>query len=113
MRQYRADNPARVLLQLAKQRAGRLGVPFSITEEDIRIPKRCPVLGIRLKHGIEKLRKSSPSLDRLNPRLGYVPGNVAVISFMANAIKSNATPKQLEKVSKWVNKRVHLQSAKV
>jgi uncharacterized membrane protein len=49
----------------------------------------------------------------LNPRLGYVPGNVAVISFIANAIKSNATPKQLEKVSKWVTKRVHMQAAKM
>jgi hypothetical protein len=113
MRQYRADNPARVLFQLAKQRAARIGVPFSITEADIRIPKRCPVLGLRLKHGIEKRRNSSPSIDRLNPRLGYVPGNIAVISYIANMIKSNATPKQLEKVSKWVLRRSVLATPKM
>jgi hypothetical protein len=71
------------------------------------------VLGLRLKQGKNKRRRnSSPSIDRLNPRLGYVPGNIAVISHIANAIKSNATPKQLEKVYKWVSKRSRLQTDK-
>jgi hypothetical protein len=89
-------------------------VPFSITEDDIRIPKRCPVLGLRLKQGTGKRRRnSSPTLDRLNPRLGYVPGNVAVISFIANTIKSNATPRQIQKVAEWVGKRAKLNTPKV
>lgn len=71
------------------------------------------MLGLRLKQGKDKKRRnSSPSIDRLDPRLGYVPGNIAVISYIANAIKSNATPKQLEKVSKWVSKRSRLQADK-
>lgn len=94
------------MLHLAKQRATRIGVPFSITINDIRMTKKCPVLGLRFKQGKGHRRLDrSPTLDRLNPRLGYVPGNVAVISFKANLIKSNGTPAQIRKVSEWVAKR--------
>lgn len=72
------------------------------------------MLGLRLKQGTCRKRlNASPSLDRLNPRKGYVPGNVAVISFIANTIKSNATPTQLRKVADWVAKRVSKASHKV
>jgi len=46
--------------------------------------------------GVGKICAGSPSLDRINPALGYVKGNVWVISFKANAIKQNATVQELE-----------------
>jgi uncharacterized protein YejL (UPF0352 family) len=46
----------------------------------------------------------SPQLDRLVPELGYVVGNVAVISRLANTIKSNATPQQIRAVADWFAK---------
>jgi len=52
-------------------------------------------------------------LDRLNPKLGYVPGNVTVISYLANMIKYNATPKQLQKVATWVAKQSAKRTPKV
>jgi hypothetical protein len=36
--------------------------------------------------------------------LGYVKGNVAVISHRANAIKNNATAEELQMVARWVSK---------
>jgi hypothetical protein len=94
-----------VLLALAKQRAKQNGTPFKITEEDIKIPKRCPALGITLKQGTGKRRlNSSPTLDRVNPSLGYVPGNVIVISYLANAIKSNADHWQIARVADWLKR---------
>lgn len=46
---------------------------------------------------------SSPSLDRLRPELGYVRGNICVISNLANRIKSNATSaEELEHVAAWM-----------
>ena len=39
---------------------------------------------------------SSPSLDRIIPSLGYVKGNIRVISFRANTLKNNATLSELE-----------------
>ena len=37
----------------------------------------------------------SPSLDKIKPHLGYVPGNVLVVSHRANMIKHDATPEEL------------------
>jgi hypothetical protein len=44
----------------------------------------------------------SPSLDRIDPKKGYVKGNVAVISYKANRIKQDATPEELEAVASWL-----------
>lgn len=94
-----------MLLALAKQRAKVSGIPFRITEKDIRIPKRCPALGIPLKHGTGRRRlDGSPTLDRVNPKLGYVPGNVVVVSYLANTIKSNANAVQIGKVYRWLKR---------
>jgi hypothetical protein len=80
-------------------------VAFGITEKDIKIPKRCPALGVLLKQGTARRRiAQSPTLDRINPALGYVPGNVIVISYMANTIKSNADYRQIGRVYRWLKR---------
>lgn len=38
---------------------------------------------------------NSPSLDKFKPALGYMPGNIAVISFRANQLKGDATLEEL------------------
>lgn len=94
-----------MLLALARQRAKAKGVPFSITEDDIKIPHKCPALGIELKRGNTSRRlESSPTLDRINPAMGYVPGNVIVISCLANMIKTNASYTQIGKVYTWLKR---------
>lgn len=78
---------------------------FTISEGDIRIPKYCPALGIALKQGTAKrLIPQSPTLDRVIPSQGYVPGNVVVISHMANTIKSNADYRQIGMVYRWLKR---------
>ena len=57
-------------------------------------PECCPALGIPLAVQ-SKTSDNSPSLDKIIPALGYVPGNIVVVSHLANRIKSNATPAQL------------------
>jgi hypothetical protein len=76
-------------------------MPFNITQEDVRIPAVCPALGIPLVVHRGVHGPDSPSVDRLIPKLGYVKGNVAVISYLANHIKLNATPDQLMRVALW------------
>lgn len=98
--------PIRLMLYGARRRSKRLGVPCTITADDIEIPARCPVLGIRLKPsrgGTGGPSDNSPTLDRLVPSKGYVPGNVRVISNKANRIKSDATLKDLVAVAHYVS----------
>jgi hypothetical protein len=99
VRDWRAKNPERALWMKVKSRAKKNGIPFDIEVSDIIIPEYCPVFGIRLEHNRSgKLGPcvTSPSLDRIDPKLGYIKGNVQVISHKANAAKSNLTLAQLE-----------------
>jgi hypothetical protein len=73
------SSPSR-LLGAARQRSRKSGVECTITSADIVIPTYCPALGIKLKAavGVKSNRDLSPSLDRIDPSKGYVPGNVQV-----------------------------------
>lgn len=74
-----------------RRRAKKKGLPFDLTLEDLVFPDICPVLGIPLVARSGKFNDSSPSLDRVVPELGYVKGNVAVMSYRANRIKCHAS----------------------
>jgi hypothetical protein len=45
----------------------------------------------------------SPSLDRLDPSAGYVPGNVSLICFRCNRLKCDATADELRRVATWMD----------
>ena len=87
----------------AKQRAKRDNVPFDIEVDDIQIPEICPVLGIKLEVNVggDTWEDASPSLDKFYPPKGYVKGNVQIISWKANRLKSNGTPEDWIKVANW------------
>jgi hypothetical protein len=89
-------------LSHARDRARASNVPFDITVKDIVIPEFCPVLGIRLERGKKRATFASPTLDRKIPTLGYVKGNVTVMSNRANTVKSDASAEELMKVALWV-----------
>lgn len=80
----------------ARSRAKRKGIAFTITPEHIKIPQKCPIFGVKLTGETRALRAS---VDRKDPRVGYVPGNVWVISSRANTIKSDATPAELRRLA--------------
>lgn len=94
------------MLTRAKIRANKCGVPFHITLHDLIIPEKCPVLGIPLVFGnFEKKtapQDNSPSLDRIIPELGYVPGNIAVISHRANRLKNSGTAEEHRLIFEWM-----------
>lgn len=94
------------MIRHAKRRATIKGLPFNLTESDIVIPTFCPALGLPLvkNFGGTTGSDNSPSLDRIVAHRGYVRGNVIVISYKANRIKSNATPAELAAVVKFYNK---------
>lgn len=100
-KQWRRNNVERYLLQRARQRAKKHGLSIDITAVDISIPQYCPILGLKLKVSDGKLSDSSPSLDRIDSSLGYVKGNIHVISLRANRIKNDATVKELALIADY------------
>jgi hypothetical protein len=98
-RKYKLKHPDYVMVWQAKDRARRSGLPFNLQLGDIVIPSHCPVLGIPLCHatpGSKKWADGSPSLDRIKPELGYVKGNIRVISWRANNLKRDGTLAEFE-----------------
>lgn len=84
----------------ARSRAKQRGIEFDISLEDVIINTICPVLGIKLGH--EGSRDNTLSLDRVDPSLGYVKGNVRIISHLANRWKNNMTLEDAKLlVSNW------------
>lgn len=81
---------ARQMLSRAKSRAKKKGLKFNLHIEDIRIPDVCPITLRPFYFRACKAHPDSPSLDRINPKRGYVRGNVQVISWRANMLKSNS-----------------------
>ncbi len=85
----------------ARKRAKENGDIFTLTIADIpEVPTRCPVLSIDIKPNVVAgPLDSSPSLDRIIARLGYIPGNVRVISNRANRLRSDAAAEELRLVA--------------
>jgi hypothetical protein len=104
----REEDRYRFVWYAAKRRAKQHNIIFTITKQDIidvsPIDNRCPILGIILEFGNKTVQDNSPSLDRLIPHLGYVPGNIALISHRANRIKNDATVDELEKVFSFMKR---------
>ena len=107
MRKYRMIRPFYNILKSAEKRAKVRDIPFSLTEEYLESiwTGVCPVFQTRLNlpsHGGHAYSHAKPSLDRLVPDRGYVPGNVIWISFKANSIKSDATSEEVQAVATWL-----------
>lgn len=96
------QNISEFLCKTARKRAQEKGLPFNLTPDDLPVPENCPVLGIPLGRGNGKPFGGSPSVDRFIPELGYVKGNVAVISHRANSLKSNACAEELMCLLLWM-----------
>jgi hypothetical protein len=103
--------PVGRLVSAAKLRTAKSGVPFALAvtdlSEDGELPSVCPVLGIPLEVGQDEAggaTDNSPSIDQIIPGGGYVPGNVRIISWKANRLKSNATIEDLEAILAYMKK---------
>ena len=97
---------ATTLIKYAK----RKGIPVgfaSIAEFALHLqqiaPKKCPVFNQPFVERGNGVSRWSPSVDKIIPKKGYVKGNIQVISFMANTMKQEATPKQLKQFAQWIN----------
>jgi len=102
-KEYRRNDIPKCLYNGAKHRAKKNNIPFTITIQDITnvmpVDNICPLLQIHMQCNNGKLKYNSFTIDRINPNLGYVPGNIQVICYKANRSKSNATVNEYELIT--------------
>jgi hypothetical protein len=98
-KQYASLSKERIIWDRTKSRATKYNLPFNLDLDDIVIPYRCPILNVVLTAtGI----KTTPSIDRINPNMGYVKGNIRIISNGANILKSNFTREDIKRLYEYV-----------
>ena len=116
MREYRRINRDRLLdAERSKRKASPLKWLWrrvswrkhylNITREEfmaICIPDSCPVLGIPITY--ELSRDNIPSVDRIDPNRPYEVGNIAIISYRANMIKSIGSADEHKRVADWMER---------
>jgi hypothetical protein len=107
-RSARRRDPAYFIWHSAKLRAVASGVEFALDRRDVVIPERCPILGTLFTVGD---RRTAPSLDRIDPTRGYVRGNVHVISWRANRLKSDALPWELRAIADYMARLMRAEAA--
>jgi len=92
----RVSTPEQKLLLRAKSSARGRKLDFNLELSDIVIPKYCPYLGVELLTDHEdRSNQHYATNDRIDSKLGYVKGNLQIISRLANTMKTNATEEQL------------------
>ena len=79
--------------------------------EAIEYPKVCSKTGIELDWTpvpgqIVGPNWNSPSLDRIEPKFGYIPGNVRIVSMSYNASKGNCPPDKWDVLEKQIARAI-------
>lgn len=92
---YKKLDPRKKMFYQAKNRSGRKGIEFNIKIEDIIIPDKCPLLEIDFVNGIKNDYEFTYSLDRKDPKKGYIKDNIWVITKLANSMKNSASKEDL------------------
>jgi hypothetical protein len=88
------------MLNMARQRAKKHGIPFLLEPIDIKIPKKCPICKVVMRRLGD--RNTSPSLDQIVPRMGYTKENCVVICYRCNTKKNDSTPEQLYVIADYI-----------
>ena len=86
-----------------KANATRVGILWEIKFHEIEWNTVCPILGITLDYFADNRQENSPSFDKINPDLGYISGNVCVMSWRANRIKNNGTAEEHRKIATFLD----------
>lgn len=88
-----------------KSRSKKRGIPFDLdiqyVQDLLNESEVCPLLGIPYDE-----ERYTQSLDKIIPELGYIKGNVWVISYRANSIKNDASIEELQMIVQGLSKKL-------
>jgi len=101
----------KLLFRNIEASAKRRNIEFNLSIDDIFVPKNCPHCGIELRKYIGEKRRGPDaySIDRIDSSRGYVKGNIQVVCWRANHLKSDGTLEEFEKLVDWL-KNVQISS---
>ena len=91
-----------------KVKCKREDIPFDLTPDYLlklyEANPICPVFGVTMRlPGTKGDRANAVSVDRIDPKRGYVRDNIALISFKANRIKDDITdPEIFRRLADWL-----------
>lgn len=86
--------PWRKVINSARSRCCRnKNIPFDLTPEwgEARWTGFCELTALPFKLDSNKIHPYSPSIDRIDPSLGYIQGNCRFVLFGINALKGSGT----------------------
>lgn len=93
----------RKMLDIVRYKCKATGKAFDISVDDIEWPEYCPILNHKLNYfAVHSERNYAPSFDRVDNDLGYVKGNVKIISYEANRLKGNFTLEVFERLVDYI-----------
>ena len=89
-------------MNAARSRSHKRGIKFSLSLSDLGMPTHCAVSGVEfvLSKSFREGNIFCPSLDRIDPKLGYVAGNVRVVCHSYNLAKHTGTDADVLKLAR-------------
>lgn len=108
LREYNRDlknrDPALYAFRRIRSTAQQRGIHFELTVDDLREVWRttCPVFGFELVSNNGPKQPNSLSIDRIDSSKGYIKGNIQIMSWRANKLKSDATLTELEAIVRFL-----------
>lgn len=100
-----ANYDAAIVAQLyyqSRKRAKEKGIEHTLSKEDIPLVHVCPVRLVELKRSTGRFNPDSYTLDRVDSSKGYIPGNVRVLSWLANNLKNNLSVEDIERLLQYM-----------
>ena len=75
--------------------------------EGAQYPEVCSKWGVKLNWSMNGVSQyNSPSLDRKDPRFGYIPGNVRIVCQSYNMAKYNCPPDEWDVIEKQIARSI-------
>lgn len=106
----RLEKRAQCLINAARTRSRTKGLAFALDDFELELQARidagnCELSGVTFDLSPGR-KPNSPSLDRINPGLGYVPANVRVICHALNAALGDWGEQALAPImAGWIERR--------
>lgn len=109
--EYDAKNRGKLLVGESRRRSRRKGIPFDLDDYLGEIERRvqagrCEMTGLQFNFHSRGMAWNSPSMDRINPKDGYVYKNIRIVCFAMNAALGNWGEETLRTVmDAWFQRR--------